>query len=341
VRVESTGIQATAEVDEDPRTAVFPFDVLYLSDFPGEVGELMEAVRPIACNPPFPWGQWTYAEVFRRRLAALPGDVLEAGVGRGGMSLFLALLLRELQVDKQVIAVDSFEGLPEPDVRHDNAYFEEHDYSRSKGAEESVRDLWLRAAGLGVLQHVEFVRGFFAESLETIDPERRFCFVHIDADLFDSVHAVLDHLYDRVVDGGVIAIDDFFHPAQGPLRAASAFFNEHGVAPVYHVVLPYSVFVVKGGSEDDLDGARAVDGNHYSLDYLRRDSHLASLLRDSRERSQADARARAACDLFVDLLGREPGNRDIYDYWRCLEAYWESIDPPPPVGRRLLVQAFS
>ncbi|MDQ2970864.1 MAG: TylF/MycF family methyltransferase, partial [Acidobacteriota bacterium] len=264
----------------------------------------MEQVRPVACYPPFPWGHWTYSRLFETRLAALPGDILEAGVGRGGTSLFLGLLARHLGIEKKVVAVDSFEGLREPEPRVDNPYFERGDYRRKCGPDAWVQEFWLHAASLGLADVIEPVRGYFDEALATLDPERRFCFVHIDGDLFESVSTALDHLYDRVVEGGVVAIDDFFHPAQGPLRAAVEFFNERGLAPVYHVALPYSVFLFKGASSGEGDSARAVDGNLYSLDFLRADPHLAASVETSRDRSRDLPRALEDCELFLSVLRR-------------------------------------
>ncbi len=36
-------------------------------------------------------------------------------------------------------------------------------------------------------------------------------FLHVDADWYDSVLLVLETFYDRVVEGGVIVMDDFGH----------------------------------------------------------------------------------------------------------------------------------
>ena len=43
----------------------------------------------------------------------IPGDVVEFGCYKGTTSLFLARLLRERQVSKQLWLYDSFQGLPE------------------------------------------------------------------------------------------------------------------------------------------------------------------------------------------------------------------------------------
>lgn len=316
----------------------FPFDVFATSGLPSPFGELIERVRPIGMFPPYPWGQWTYARVISERCSLLPGDLLEAGVGMGGMSLFLALLTKQLGRNRQVFAVDTFDGLPAPDQGRDNPYFREGLYGPRSPQSDPLSRLFdaaeapalecflMRAAELGVGDALVAVRGLFEDVLPDLRPGRSLAFVHIDADLFSSVYSALDHLWDRVDVGGVVAIDDFFHPGQGPLRAAAQFFGERGLTPVYHVVFPYSVFVFK---EDWGRPERAVDGNAYSLDWLRDDAWFASALRASLRRSRPDRRARKNCRLLLDVLEEEPYPAEIYDYWRSLEQFWASIDVRP------------
>jgi Macrocin-O-methyltransferase (TylF) len=313
---------------------VFPFDVFAASGFPGG---LVDRVKPFSMFPPHPWGTWLYGRVFRERCAHLPGDVLEAGVGAGGLSFYFGLLLRELGQERRVFGVDSFEGLPAPNARMDNPYFVQGQYGSRPddsplaallGGEGSplLASYELAAQGLGVDSAVVPVQGFFEDVLPELEPERRFCFVHVDADLYDSVLCALEHLWDRVVDGGVLAIDDFFHPCQGAARAASEFFNSRGLTPLYHVAFPYSVFVFK---EEWGTPPRGVDGNAYTLDWLRRDEFLLEALRDSRERSAVDPRARENCDRLLATLEASPYPGEIYDYWRSLERFWEFIDVQP------------
>ncbi len=144
------------------------------------------------------------------------------------------------------------------------------------------------------------MKGFFEDALPQLDPDRRFCFVHIDADLYSSVLCALEQLYDRVVAGGVIAIDDFFHPGQGPARATAEFFNSRGLTPLYHVGFPYSVFVIK---EDWGRVLRSLDGNAYSLEWLRSDDHFLATLERSRKRARRqNSRARENCTRLLDTL---------------------------------------
>jgi O-methyltransferase len=277
--------------------------------------------------PPFPWGHWLYAREFERRCSRLDGDVIEAGVGLGGTSIFIALLIKQLGLSKRVVSVDTFTGLPAPNQRKDNPYFISGEYAPAAD-QDALQKFWLESAAAGVVDAIEPVTGLFADVLPSVAADSAFCFAHIDADLYDSVYVALDCLYDSVVPGGLIVVDDFFHPAQGSLRAATEFFNERGVMPLYHVVFPYSVGVIKGEQADQRP-ARSVDGNAYSLDWLRSDEFFVASVAASKERS-SDGRAKRNADLLCGLLQpASPRYDDIYDYWRALEAFWEWIDVLP------------
>jgi hypothetical protein len=312
-------------VSNPPQT--FPFDLFGQRVFPGTIGRLVEAVRPFSMFPPYPWGQWLYGRAFERLCTGLDGDVLEAGVGRGGMSFFFGLLVRHLGLEKTVVAVDSFEGLPEP-TASDNAYFSGGEYGPATPDDDLLRTFWLNGAQLGLADAIVPVRGYFEDVLPELEPDRSFCFVHVDADLHGSVLTALESLYDRIVDGGILVVDDFFHPVQGPHRAVAEFFNARGLVPLLHVAFPYSVAIVKG--EDTALPKRSVDGNAYSLDWLREDDFFLACVESSLAAAADVPRSRGNCELlWKTLTSRTPDVADIYDYWRALEEFWEWVDVMP------------
>merc|ERR1719333_286697 len=65
----------------------------------------------------------------------IPGDFAELGIGQGGTSVFFARLAKKY--DRKFLAVDSFEGLPPPDMESkDNHYFVEGDYRPKDGVDQ-------------------------------------------------------------------------------------------------------------------------------------------------------------------------------------------------------------
>ena len=83
-------------------------------------------------------------------------------------------------------------------------------------------------ARLGFERGVEFVPGFFEETLAGI-AARRWAVVRLDADTYESTRAALDALYPGLAAGGYLVIDDY-GSFDGCRRAVDEFRAEHGIA---------------------------------------------------------------------------------------------------------------
>lgn len=137
----------------------------------------------------------------------VPGDLLEAGVWRGGLAILMAATLRAYGQRGQRIlyAADSYAGIPIVD--HDqgvNQWTERYDVSR-----DEVENNFLR---YGLLDEgVVFLEGLFNETLREGLPER-LSLIHADGDAYDSTMDVLRAAYPRLSVGGYVIIDDFHLP---------------------------------------------------------------------------------------------------------------------------------
>jgi FKBP-type peptidyl-prolyl cis-trans isomerase 2 len=325
--LEVVAIEEASPTELKEAGLYFPNDVLQHSRMPGPDGELIASLRHLSMTPPFPWGQRLYGRLFESLAAALPGDVIELGVGLGGMSLFLGKLAE--RAGKHLFAYDSFSGLPPPDPVADNPYFVAGDYA----ANATYGDLFTRFRAaidrFDLSDTIIPVSGYFAETLRRISSEQRFCFAHLDSDLYASIRLSLEAIWDRVPDGGVIVIDDFFHHSMGPQRAAGDFFNEQEIQPVYHVSFPYSVFVVKGEAADR-SAPRSLDGKWYSFDWLRSDDYFKQTIRESvRLSERVEPSAFLDAKSFLEILERSDyRSSDIYVYWKALASFWDSLSGP-------------
>lgn len=153
-------------------------------------------------------------ECVRRSVAdGVPGDLLEAGVWRGGITIFMRAVLKELGVeDRAVWVADSFQGLPRPDRER----FPKEALAYDSPAMRNLRHL---AAPLADVQEafrrfdllddrVRFIPGWFHDTLPSA-PIERLAVLRLDADFYDSTREVLISLYDRVAPGGFVIIDDY------------------------------------------------------------------------------------------------------------------------------------
>jgi len=301
------------------RGRFFPLDLFDMGPLPGDAGQTIKRLEPYSLIPPYPWGQWTYAQRLLKICTDVPGDAIELGVASGGTSLLLGHLLKSH--GKRVFSLDSYEGLPPP-TSQDNRYFLAGDY-------EGDGPLLERFCGVieqeGLTNVVIPVKGFFEDTVPKLEQPEHLCFAHLDSDLYDSVYCSLEGVYDRISPGGILIIDDFFHHAQGPARACSAFFNKAQIQPLYHVVFPYAVGIIKGEEPPD-DRRRSLDGNIYTFDWLADDPVFRESLELSLDRTVPDSRSRKQARLLIDVLNdNSPSSANIYRYWAALEDFWDGI----------------
>jgi hypothetical protein len=140
--------------------------------------------------------------------AKVPGDLAEFGVFEGAS----AKLICEAKGGRTLHLFDTFEGLPRPGPL-DASHFAEGDFQCSV---ESVREY------LSPYQKVEYHKGLFWESSRRIS-DKKFCFVNIDVDLYDSTLAAFEFFYPRMTPGGIMMSHDYTgEPAVR--RAIDGFF---------------------------------------------------------------------------------------------------------------------
>jgi hypothetical protein len=136
------------------------------------------------------------------------GDIAEVGTSRGGS----ARLIGEYSSGKTIHVFDTFEGLPEPGPQ--DPRFSKGEYSCSLGkVQEYLKGL-----------PVEFHKGIFPHSSTNVR-NRRFSFVHLDVDLYQSTLDCLNFFYPRLSLGGIIISHDYT-TAEGVDLAFDEFFSD-------------------------------------------------------------------------------------------------------------------
>lgn len=157
----------------------------------------------------------------------LDGDIIECGVYRGGSLFKISRALRESSSQKMLYACDSFEGFPEEHVGlFDRSLFRPLRKLRAKfRIAQDVPERISRFSGYyGV--SIKTVKGFFSETLARFEGHR-FCFIHLDVDIYESHRECLELLYPLLVPGGVIVFDDYNAPKwPGAKRAVDEFFAD-------------------------------------------------------------------------------------------------------------------
>ena len=174
----------------------------------------------------------------------IPGDLMETGVCRGGAVVFMAGYLKTYNMeDRKIWAADSFEGLPRPSAKEDSGY----DFSKAKYpvlaiSLEKVMEAFARYGLL--FENLIFLRGWFRNTLPKA-PVEKLALLRLDGDLYESTKDALENMYDKVVPGGFIIIDDYnvFEPCK---RAVNEFREKRGIRDVLVTIDPSSVYWRKG-----------------------------------------------------------------------------------------------
>ena len=149
----------------------------------------------------------------------LPGIIAEFGCYKGLSTVALSIAAR--YAGRRVVVFDSFQGLPEPaETVHQVVTGKVVEYEKGAfaGTLEEVRSV---VARYGEIDRVEFVKGFFCDTLPARPAEEKYVLIFEDADLVESVRDVLKHAWPRLQPEGYY----FSHEALD-LEVAKLFFND-------------------------------------------------------------------------------------------------------------------
>lgn len=151
----------------------------------------------------------------------VPGDLLEAGVWRGGSCILARAILKLRGVrDRNVWLADSFEGMPVPLLEAD----QNHDFSDVSVLAVSQGEVEAAFERFGLLDNqVKFLKGWFKDTLPNA-PVSKLAVLRMDGDLYESSMDILNSLYHKVSAGGFVIVDDYYDWA--PCREAIHDFRD-------------------------------------------------------------------------------------------------------------------
>ena len=169
----------------------------------------------------------------------VPGDLLEAGVLRGGASIYMrAVLAVHGDPSRTVWVADSFEGPPTPDL---DAYPQDSDMflhlvpAMAVSQDEVERNF----ARYGLLDdRVQFLKGWFKDTLFDA-PIKELSVLRLDGDSYEATTQIFDALYEKVSPGGFVIVDDYLRFDECR-QATDDFRAKHAISEPF--------------SEIDLDG---------------------------------------------------------------------------------------
>lgn len=166
------------------------------------------------------------ADVVRSRV---PGDLLEAGVWRGGATIFMRAALKAYGDTRRIVWVaDSFQGLPRPDPERYPADAGDQHWRWSQFLAVPQTEVEANFRRYGLLDdQVHFLAGWFQDTLPSA-PIDRLAVLRLDGDMYESTMVALDALYPKLSPGGYVIVDDYKH-VPGCGAAVDDYRAEHGI----------------------------------------------------------------------------------------------------------------
>lgn len=152
----------------------------------------------------------------------------ESGVYKGGGSFFIASILSQLGVSNfQLYSIDTFEGHSKLDLKGDTGDGLQKAGDFNETSFESVQNY------LSVHANISVRKGRIQDVANSIS-DKKYCFVHLDMDIYQPTLFSLDFFDDKLLPGAVIVLDDYgFTSCPGVKKAVDEFLLSH---PNYNVV---------------------------------------------------------------------------------------------------------
>lgn len=164
----------------------------------------------------------------------IDGDLVEAGVWRGGVTVLMRGILQAYGItDRNVWVVDSFAGLPAPDPERFPA--DTADWSEVADLAVGVDAVQANFCRYDLLDdQVRFVEGYFEDTLPTV-PIDDIAVLRLDADLYQSTYEALRFLEPRVRSQGFVIIDDYlgWHQCR---RAVTDYREQQGITAEIEII---------------------------------------------------------------------------------------------------------
>jgi O-methyltransferase len=186
----------------------------------------------------------------------VPGDLVECGVWRGGsvMLMAAALLLRG-RTDRTIWLYDTFDGVTQPSVEDVQEMTgrpaSEILAERERSSDDPFWGVAARAQVENNLRRTGYPMDRFrlvpGDVLATIPAEAPagIALLRLDTDWYASTRHELEHLYPRLVRGGVLIVDDYGY-WRGSRKATDEYFRTIGARPLLNRVDFTGRIAVKG-----------------------------------------------------------------------------------------------
>jgi O-methyltransferase len=174
--------------------------------------------------------------------AGLPGAFVECGVWKGGSMMAVASTLKRLgQTGRDLYLFDTFEGMTAP-TEVDRSLHGQTAAQMMAATQPNAENIWALApldevrknmAGTGYpADRIHYKQGKVEDTLPGEAPDQ-IALLRLDTDWYESTRHEMEHLFPRLVPGGVLIVDDYGH-WEGSRRAVDEYVEQHGLRLLFH-----------------------------------------------------------------------------------------------------------
>jgi O-methyltransferase len=143
------------------------------------------------------------------------GAFLEVGTWRGGSGAIIASHAQQLGLTEKVYLCDTFKGVVKTGEKDSSYYGGEHADTSYSTVSALMKKLNLK--------NVEILEGVFPDETGVHIEDEVFRFCHIDVDVYLSAKEIIEWVWPRLSNGGIVVFDDYgFKTCDGITR----FVNE-------------------------------------------------------------------------------------------------------------------
>lgn len=187
-------------------------------------------------------------EVFRQmpallsKLSGVSGDVLSAGIWRGGFALALQTLIIRSTPARSLLLADTFGGFPVQESRFEKDEQAQRRFNPLLQAHfPKPRQVLDHFIHLGLpTQNIEILIGDVRETLTHF--EQPLSLIHIDLDLYEPTLATLALTYDQLQPGGLVIVDDYGTAVFGCREAVEEFRKDRAITAGFNYLSQYCVY---------------------------------------------------------------------------------------------------
>jgi hypothetical protein len=176
----------------------------------------------------------------------IPGDFVECGVFKGGNALIAAKIFEINKSQKKVYLFDTFTGMSEPgkyDLKTNSKsplfskYLSRQQENHNDWAYASIEEVKENFLKINLLnENIVFVKGKVEQTLGQVENiPSAISFLRLDTDWYESTKIELEKLFEKLVPGGILVIDDY-GSFDGARKAVDEYFKKLSPPPFMSLI---------------------------------------------------------------------------------------------------------